>query len=387
MTLPDVFRGLLATAHRGPSHDARLAEADDIVVVSGTRGKSAATRWLYEILYSRETDVFAKITGDRPLSLYDGQTHRIERSRRVTLYENEAQLRRFAPVETLVLENQAIGEYTTRLVHQRFADPDVVFLTNVRRDHLERLGRDPLKIARTLARTMPSGATLVIGEQHPEVRAALEEELDSTDATVRWVTVPEQSESVPGAETIYGLNEVLESLGEQPLAERRLEAYLDEMRVEWTQLSNGRVYNAASVNDVDSTEITRRALAGDDAETIQPFIYLRRDRRARTVSFLKYLDELYERDEFELVRAVGPHAELFARHASFPVATHDETEPAGEVLDAALTPGWPVLIVGNTVAEFMRDLEAEIATRKLDEFSGTQETRSRDVDISFESEQ
>lgn len=387
MTLSDVLRGLLSTAHRGQSHDARLAEAEDIVVVSGTRGKSAATRWLYEILYSRETDVFAKITGDRPLSLYDGQIHEIERSRRVTLYENESELRRFAPVETLVLENQAIGEYTTRLVHRRFADPDVVFLTNVRRDHLARLGRDPLKIARSLARTMPSDGTVVIGEQHPEVRAVLEQELDSSDLEIRWVTVPEESESVPGAEIIYGLNEILESLDEQPLTDRRLDAYLDEMRVEWTQLPNGRVYNAASVNDVDSTEITRKALVGADAEPIQPFIYLRQDRRARTVSFLEYLDDLYDRDAFELARAVGPHAELFARHASFPVATHDETEPASEVLDAALTPGWPVLVVGNTVAEFMRELEAEIASRKLDEVSATQEVQRADVDETFETEQ
>lgn len=386
MTLSDVLQSLVATARRGPSHDAQLAEIDDIVVVSGTRGKSAATRWLYEILYSRDTDVFAKITGDRPLSLYDGQTHEIERSRRVTLYENEEQLRQFAPIETLILENQAIGEYTTRLVHQRFADPDVVFLTNVRRDHLDRLGRDPLKIARSLARAMPADATLVIGEQHPEVRATLEQELDSTELDLRWVTVPEESESVPGAETIYGLTEVLEALDKQPLAERRLDAYLDEMRVEWTRLPNGRVYNAASVNDVDSTEITRQALVGEHTETIQPLIYLRRDRRARTVSFLKYLDDLYERNAFELVRAVGPHAELFARHASFPVATHDETESASEVLDAALTPGWPVLIVGNTVAEFMRDLEAEITTRKVEE-QETPRTRHLDADEPFETEQ
>ena len=369
MTLSSLLRETLATLGRGPAHESRLANTERTVVVSGTRGKSAATRWLYEILYSREADVLAKITGNRPLVLYDGETHPIERSRRVTLYENERELRRFAPVDTLVLENQAIGEYTTRLVHERFADPDVIFLTNVRRDHLDRLGRDPLEIARAFGRTIPEDTTLVVGEQRDEILSVLEEEVVAERVSVRRVTVPERAADVPGAETIYGLNEVLEAVGEAPLSERRLAAYVDEMRVDWTVLPGGRVYNAASVNDVDSTEIIRQALATPETETIQPFVYLRADRRARTVSFIDYLDGLYDEDVFELARAVGPHAELFARHASFPVATHDESESPARVLDAALDPGWPVFIVGNTVAEFMRELDAEIESRELDRSS------------------
>lgn len=369
MTLSSLLRETLATLGRGPAHESRLANTERTVVVSGTRGKSAATRWLYEILYSREADVLAKITGNRPLVLYDGETHPIERSRRVTLYENERELRRFAPVDTLVLENQAIGEYTTRLVHERFADPDVIFLTNVRRDHLDRLGRDPLEIARAFGRTIPEDTTLVVGEQRDEILSVLEEEVVAERVSVRRVTVPERAADVPGAETIYGLNEVLEAVGEAPLSERRLAAYVDEMRVDWTVLPGGRVYNAASVNDVDSTEIIRQALATPETETIQPFVYLRADRRARTVSFIDYLDGLYDEGVFELARAVGPHAELFARHASFPVATHDESESPARVLDAALDPGWPVFIVGNTVAEFMRELDAEIESRELDRSS------------------
>lgn len=364
MTLRSLFKEVRTTLKRGPSHEDRLAATEQTVVVSGTRGKSAATRWLYEILYSRGGDVFAKITGNRPLVLYDGETHEIERSRRVTLYENEEQLRQFAPVETVILENQAIGEYTTRLIHERFAKPDLVFLTNIRRDHLDQLGRDPIEIARAFARTIPDGVTLVVGEQHPVLHEALENELTGSEISLRTVSVPERVTKVPAAETIYGLNEVLKALGEQPLSERRLAAYLDEMRVEWTHLPGGKVYNAASVNDVDSTEITRQALDDPETETIQPLIYLRADRRARTVSFLSYLADLYEDGVFELARAVGPHAELFARQAPFPVATHAETEPAGAVLDAALAPGWPVFIIGNTVPEFMRELSADIESRK-----------------------
>lgn len=366
MTLASLLQQALDTLGRGPDHEERLEAINRSVVVSGTRGKSAATRWLYEILYSQDADVLAKITGDRPLVLYDGETHEIERSRRVTLYENESQLRRFAPVDTLVLENQAIGEYTTRLVNTQFTDPDVVFLTNIRRDHLDRLGRDPFEIARAFARTIPEDTTLVVGEQNDEIVAALKHEIQADDVRLRRVSVPESANDIPGAETIYGINDVLTAIDEQPLPERRLAAYKDEMRVEWTQLPDGRVFNAASVNDVDSTEIIRQSLETPDTETIQPFVYLRADRRARTVSFINYLEQLYDADVFELARAVGPHAELFARQAAFPVATHEESESAGRVLDAALAPGWPVFIVGNTVAEFMRDLEEEIESREVD---------------------
>jgi len=364
MTLSSRIRDAITTSRRGAAHNRRLGDLDQTVVVTGTRGKSAATRWLYEILYSRGANALAKITGNRPLVLYEGAEHPIERSRRVTLYENEEQLAQFHPVDTLILENQAIGEYTTRLVHDRFTDPDVVFVTNVRRDHLDQLGRDPLEIARAFARTIPDETTVVVGEQHSAIRTALERELGGDNVELRWVTVPAESEAVPAAETIHGLNEVLAALGEKPLSDRRIAAYLDEMRVEWTPLPGGLVYNAASVNDVDSTEIIRQSLSS--VETIQPFVYLRADRRARTVSFIEYLDALYEENVFELARAVGPHAPLFARHASFPVAAHEASEDAGEVLDSALAPGWPVFIMGNTVAEFMRDLEAEIESRKVE---------------------
>jgi len=373
MNLKKCIQRLRKVANRGPSHKARLENIDEKIVVTGTRGKSGATRWLYEILYGRGRDAFAKITGNRPLVLHDGESHPIERGRRVTLYENEAQLRQYAPVETAIFENQAIGEYTTRTVHQRFTDPDVIFLTNIRSDHLDWLGDTPTQIARSFARTIPDGVTLVVGEQRPTLRAVLKRELEETDVQIRWVLVPKALQNVPGAETILGLNDVLEALGEQPLSDRQIEAYIDEMQVRWTTLADGRVYNAASVNDIDSTEIVRRALDDNDVDTIQPLIYLRPDRRARTASFLSYLDGLYSDDVFEVTHAVGPHAELFDNQASFPVATHDASKSASAVLDAALSPGWPVFIMGNTVADFMRDLEAEIEARQADSSQGMPE--------------
>lgn len=373
----------IETLSRGPRHRQRLASVERSVIVAGSRGKSAAVRWLYGILHSRDEAVLGKVTGDRPLVYYDGVAHEIDRSRRVTLYENETQLRRFSPVETVLLENQAIGEYTSRLVHNRFADPDVILLTNVRRDHLDQLGRDTPTIARSMARTVPDETTLVVGEQRPELRSVLADELRGSDVSIEYVTVPERARSVPGAEVVYALNPVLEAIDEPPLTAAQIEAYLDEMAVSWTRLPGGRVFNAASVNDVDSTDVIRRALAHQVTGPIQPLVYLREDRRARTVSFMDYLAELYDQDVFRVARAVGPPAEVFAKQAPFPVATHDETtESPAEVLDAALQPGWPVFIVGNTVASFMRELATEIEARRLDEDVPTTRTPESDTNQS-----
>lgn len=45
------------------------------------------------------------------------------------------------------------------------------------------------------------------------------------------------------------------------------------------------------------------------------------------------------------------------------MTTHDRDEDAGEVLDEMLDEAYPVMLMGNTVDEFMRDMEAEMSER------------------------
>ncbi|MWG36400.1 Mur ligase family protein [Halomarina oriensis] len=347
---------------RGPDHRERLADIDTRIVVSGTRGKSGTTERLHDVFDARGYDTGAKITGNRPAMLRGDERRPITRGERVTLYENERELRENPPDDVLVVENQAISDYTTRMVAEQFVDPDVVVLTNVRRDHLDTLGGDRLAIARALARAIPAGTHVVNGEQSPALRECLETELDRRGATVSHVSVPDEHANVPGAESIYALNEVLDAVGEEPLSRELLGGYLDEMRVEWRAIEGGHVFNAASVNDTESTEVVRRALAADRPGTIQPLFYIRGDRRGRTAAFLEYLSECYEQGVFEQVRVAGDDTARFARRAPFPVVRHDGDDPA-TVLDAALDDGWPVFLVGNTVADFMRGMEAEVERR------------------------
>ncbi len=90
---------------------------------------------------------------------------------------------------------------------------------------------------------------------------------------------------------------------------------------------------------------------------------MRADRRSRTASFAQYLNTLAERDLIERARAGGAFTGVFASNVDVPVTEHDRDEDAGAVLDDMLEQGYPVLTMGNTVDDFMRDLEAEIETR------------------------
>jgi len=359
--------GLRTVLSRGPRHRDRLESIDTKLVVSGTRGKSTLTRWLYETLYGRGYDAAAKITGNQPVVLHDGESDPIEREGDVTLYENVAEVREHTPDDALVLENQAISPYTTRLVNSSFSDPDVVVLANAREDHLSTLGSDRAGIARAFARSIPAGTHVVNAERDPQIRAYLDAELPRRGASVSHVTVPDEYSHVPGIESVYAVNHALAAIGEVPLSAGERDAYRGELHVEWTHVPGGRVFNAAEVNDVQSTELMRQALTDDGSEPVVPLLYLRGDRRGRTTSFLRYLNELYERegqDAFPVVHAVGATTAAFKARAEFPVVTHDTDETtASVVLDETLETGLPVLVMGNTVASFMRALETEIDVR------------------------
>ncbi|MEF8894438.1 MAG: Mur ligase family CapB protein, partial [Halodesulfurarchaeum sp.] len=135
--------------------------------------------------------------------------------------------------------------------------------------------------------------------------------------------------------------------------EGELDAFLDAIQPEWTRLPNGRIFNAAQVNDVESTEMVRQALVSD--EQILPFVYLRRDRRGRTASFAEYVDILYDQGHIDSAHVGGANTRAFAENTELPVTRHDKGSDAETVLNDLLAEGEPVVTMGNTVDEFMRE--------------------------------
>jgi len=150
-----------------------------------------------------------------------------------------------------------------------------VFLTNVREDHLDTLGRDRTQIARSLTRAVPQGTSVVCAEQYKPLREYIQTELERRDAPVTFVDPPSGTESVPGSECVYGLNDVLAAVGEPPVPTQEIQDRIDTLRPSWQQLPGGRVYNAAAVNDVQSTELVRQSLVEDRETVIEPVLNLR----------------------------------------------------------------------------------------------------------------
>ncbi|MUV89020.1 Mur ligase [Halapricum sp. CBA1109] len=376
MKLPDteaarrVFGELAASVSNalgaGVAHRRRLGDIDTRIVVSGVRGKSTATRWLHDVFERRGYDTYAKITGNHPVSVYNGTERAVKRDEQVRLYENERELRGVENVDVAIFENQGIRQYTTRLVNQSFVDPHVVFLTNVREDHLDTMGRDRQQIARSLARAVPRGTPVVSGESDERLQSYLTAELRRRDAPVTHVDPPEADADIPGVELVYGLSDILDVLDEPPIPASELDRKLGTMVPEWRVLPNGYVHDAASVNDVQSTELVRRALVGPDGPPTVPLVFLRADRRGRTASFVRYLGRLLDNGAAECVYVVGGGRQAFAANVDGDIRQYDHTSTApADVLDDALSARGRVVVMGNTVDDFMRELADVIRSRTV----------------------
>lgn len=323
-------------------------------------------RWLHDIFDRRGYDTFAKVTGNRPVTIYNGTSRDISRPAQVRLYENERVLADVGNVDVLIVENQGIRQYTTRLVNQEFVKPHAVFLTNIRLDHQDTLGRTRRHVARSLIRAIPSDTAVVSGEQDATVREYIQAELGRRGIEPQHVDVPSTHAGIPGAEMVFGLTPLLSAVNHFPIPGAEVATKLEELTVQWKQLPGGRAFNAAPANDVQSTELIRTHLVRDTGEVVEPVLNLRADRRGRTASFVRYFDRLYESGDVERVRLLGDDQRLFERNASVPVVRHDRgsTTPS-TVLDRALATGRPVFIVGNVVDEFVQALAAEIEEQAI----------------------
>jgi hypothetical protein len=368
MSLRDSLASIGGALIRGRRHFERVHEADRRVVVSGVRGKSTLVRWLHDALTAQGIDTFGKVTGDHPYVLADGQRHAVDRDGITRLYENERLYAEYGPAEAVVAENQGIREYTTRLASERW-DPHVVVLLNVRRDHLGTLGDDLDETARAFARTVPDGRHVICGDRNEAIVEYLQEQLQPRGVDFTHVDPPEKYD-VLGARTAFAIDPVLRELGCEPMGQDHAIELLSALRSSWTWRrleGGGLACNAASLNDIESTEHLRRHLVEAlDDPTIEPVCYLRRDRPGRTASYIRYAEWLHEHGFTERFHVAGGHSDLFRRRADVPVISHNEaSKTATEVLDSVLADGRPVMFMANTVAPLMREMEAELEARTV----------------------
>ncbi|KGK98355.1 hypothetical protein LI82_11645 [Methanococcoides methylutens] len=357
---------------RGRKHRELLDLTDTRIDVVGIRGKSSTVHRLSEIFTRRGYNTLAKVTGNRPHLIVNGFSIPIERmGSNVTLYENIHGYQEFIPViesytpderkDVAIFENQAITEYTTRMVNDVFVKPHIVVVTNVRQDHLSTLGRDKSEIARAFARSIPKGTVVINCEQNEVLQDYMKKEIEKRGATVRNVEVPEEHRGLLGSETVHSLNYVLDEVGSGPIPFEELDSYLKAMQPRWMELEGCTIFNAAEVNDVESTEMIRQQLAGKNK--ILPFVYLRDERRGRSFSFVNYLNHLFEKGYIDEVLVGGRTTDPFVRNLKAPTRQFSASDDVSLVLDEMEKKGLPIILMGNTVDDFMRQMEIEISRR------------------------
>lgn len=357
--LPPRYRG--HAGYRRLLGDVRLR-----ISVSGVRGKSGLVRNTDQALRARGWSVYAKETGTDPISYKDGVGHAILRdpAKKALLEETVWEVKKYWPMDALVLENQAITPYTTRIFNQVFCRAQYVLITNVRLDHQGTLGRDRERIARALAQSAPRKSVIVSGERDPRLKRVMEREARENET--RFVDAAPREAALPGVECVAVLDAVLQqALGRGLTGEEWIRNHRDlRRRFQWSpsRLPDIVWFHGAEINDVDSTRLVVDHLLRIRRTPINFVAYFRSDRPDRTASFVPFLREAFEQGIAASAYVAGHAARSVARRLfPWPVrVVPDRVDAAAPLLEriAQECRGQAVMTIANAVPPWPRAVAA-----------------------------
>ena len=244
----------------------------------------------------------------------------------------------------------------------RLLKPNIVVITNARRDHTEAMGADENEIASVLALDIAEDSTVFIPER--EIRPAF---LDAAEERgSKLVPVKEgaslsrkDSASVPSGKEFAGNTGLVHAVaGHLNIDERTVAEGIRKTRYDigsftiWRYTASGRsvyVVNGFAANDPESTRIVF-----DKAVSILPsaakctgFLNLRSDRGERT---LQWIDALKAGmfDAFTSLYAAGMHARAVKRRlGNVRIVKDKKPERIMETLTAGIEDGSVIFGFGN----------------------------------------
>ncbi len=302
-----------------------------VIAVTGTRGKSTVVRLLASILRESGRVVLAKSTGSQAqFVLPDGTVESVARRGIVSILEQKKALKKavMLKADCLVVEIMSIRPENHFVESQRILKPNIVILTNIRRDHTEAMGEREVDIAGVFHLDFPEGAEVYVPQEYQRY-------LDPKtfqSRSLRLTVVPQPPVlSPPDADSALLRNEFSENLDLVAAVARRLDidnavivrgirnAIHDIGRLKiWTlQLGVKRFFavNAFAANDPDSTmkvlEKVHEILAGK-AGVFTGLLNLRADRPDRTVQWIDALNSGMA-NEFARLYVLGGHANVVNR--------------------------------------------------------------------------
>ncbi|RCW49846.1 poly-gamma-glutamate synthase PgsB [Halanaerobium sp. MA284_MarDTE_T2] len=150
-------------------HKKNLSKIPYIIHINGIRGKSSTTRLTAGALRHAGFKVLAKITGSAARIIFsDGSEQEIIRHGPPSISEQKkiVQLAVKENVDVLVIECMAISPEIQWSSENLFLNADYMVITNIRNDHLDKMGSSLTEIADTICLSLPYNAHVVSSEYH-----------------------------------------------------------------------------------------------------------------------------------------------------------------------------------------------------------------------------
>ncbi len=297
------------------------------ICVTGARGKSSVTRLLAAAMREGGFKVLAKTTGSRPMLLLpDGSEVELNRRGRPSVLEQLKVMRRATDLsaDVVVAELMSIRPETLNIESHRIFKPNILLITNARRDHMEHWGPTQQSAALCLAAAIgPDCTVFVLDEEMMPVWGEAASRLGSEIRTVKEGSAQNMLRFESNVRLVQTVTDFLNI--DRELADQGIQKSLPDLgglRIwRWQPNPDGPVWdcvNAFAANDPDSTRLVLdklTALGLINGKPVIGLLHLRRDRGDRTLQWMEALRAGNFPDLQELY-VTGTHARAFKRRLS-----------------------------------------------------------------------
>jgi len=303
------------------------------ICVTGTRGKSSVARLTAACLREAGFTVLARTTGSKPVIIFpNGEEKEIHRRGSPSILEGKKLLKFGAElkVDALVTELMSIHPECSFIESVQMYNPHILFITNVRLDHLAQMGSTKQDIARCFASSFPENSTVFVPqEEFYPVFEKSAKEMNSRLVRVDGDSLQEYSRSDAERrphEFEENIRLVIALAGYLKIDKELVLRGLKKVHPDfgsfkmWTMdvgvpPLRWNLINCFAANDPDSTRRVLSRLMQKDflkGKNVVGLLNLRRDRGDRTIQWLRSLGESTF-PEFRKIFLIGEHASAFKK--------------------------------------------------------------------------
>lgn len=329
-----------------------------VIAVTGTRGKSSVVRMLASVLREHGRKVLAKTTGSQAQLVFpDGSIQDIPRRGLVSILEQKKTLNAGAElrVDCVVVEIMSIRPENHTVESQQILKPDIVVVTNVRRDHVEAMGETETEIAGVFHRDFPPGSSVYVPEEYAPLLASARAGME----TIRLIPVkrhvaPESTmEFEENLDLVAAVSKDL-GVGDAAVIQGIQNSRHDigRLRIWKYKVGDKSVFlvNAFAANDPDSTMMIYNKVAqalSAPPSSFSGLLNLRHDRADRTVQWIEALKGGAS-SHFKNIYAIDGHSHVLRKKVpSVTVLPHSDPKRLTDTMIETMEDGNVLFGFGN----------------------------------------